>query len=29
VPAAIEVTLKLASGESIVRIVDMTTGPNL
>jgi general secretion pathway protein J len=29
VPAAIEVTLKLASGESIVRLVDMTTGANL
>ena len=29
VPAAIEVTLKLASGESIVRLVDMTTGRNL
>jgi len=29
VPAAIEVTLKLASGESIVRLVDMTIGANL
>jgi general secretion pathway protein J len=29
VPAAIEVTVKLASGESIVRLVDMTTGANL
>jgi general secretion pathway protein J len=29
VPAAIEVTVKLASGESIVRLVDMTTGATL
>jgi hypothetical protein len=29
VPAAVEVTLKLASGESIVRLVDMTMGANL
>ena len=29
VPAAIEVTVKLASGESIVRLVDMTIGANL